>query len=171
MEIGSHFGLSCQTIVQVKQIALHKLTTSYQSIMVEKYLDDNHIDEVSVWDLFWNFEFLISIYNFAFGLILFLFWSIWAHCICWIDDKPFLHLHIFLFLMMYAYMVNINSFVKRPISEKYKLPLTLQYGPNYVLSLLFQNKYISLQNMWCSVQMSGTFGFFKIANQQSKMAS
>ena len=48
MEIGSHFGLSCQTILQIEQIALHKLMTSYQSIMVEKYLDDNHIDEVSV---------------------------------------------------------------------------------------------------------------------------
>jgi len=47
-EIGSRFGLSRQTIAHIEQTALHKLRTSYRSIMVEKYLDDDHADEVSV---------------------------------------------------------------------------------------------------------------------------
>mmetsp|Transcript_49738 Transcript_49738/g.75136 ORF Transcript_49738/g.75136 Transcript_49738/m.75136 type:complete len:348 (-) Transcript_49738:211-1254(-) len=47
-EIGSRFGLSRQTIGHIEQTALHRLRTSYRSIMVEKYLDDDHADEVSV---------------------------------------------------------------------------------------------------------------------------
>uniref|UniRef100_A0A7S2N3W2 RNA polymerase sigma-70 domain-containing protein n=1 Tax=Helicotheca tamesis TaxID=374047 RepID=A0A7S2N3W2_9STRA len=47
-DIGSRLGVSRQRIAQIERSALDKLRNSYQSTIVEKYLDDDHAEEVSV---------------------------------------------------------------------------------------------------------------------------